>query len=496
MNKTEKEALTKIGKGAIIILIGFILAKLLALVKTIVLARGLGTSGYGVFSMAFTIITILSIVCLFGLSQGIVHFIAKNEKNKKRVGQAIKHVFSSVLAISVVIAIALFFAKDYLAVFFNMPQLSSVMVLFAASLPFFALFELFIGVFEGFTLMKHRTLLKDILFNVTLILLSLLFLYLGLDLFGASLAFLLSYIIVFAIAFFIIVKRANFLKAEKDHKLRKQIFNFSWPIMLSSFIYYILTKIDIMFLGHFTDPVTVGKYSVASDVSQMLIVLNAVMLPIFFPVISNLFSKGKVMEAGNIFRKITKLLVAFTLPALVIFIVFSSEILRYLFGKDYSGAGVFLVILSFASFFALASGPIGMFLKSMNKPKWVLFNSLVALALNITLNYILIIKIGAIGVAIATLISIFSQNYLGIFEVWFFKKIQPYSLSLIRPVIVSIAIGVAAYYVKGVIAANLYTTILLALAVLIVYGIYLLLDKRLINLGYYLKYVRKINILK
>jgi O-antigen/teichoic acid export membrane protein len=320
---------------------------------------------------------------------------------------------------------------------------------------------------------------------------ALLFLYFGLGLFGASLAFLLSYIIIFFISFYIIRKRVNFLSVQKDNSLGKQILNFSWPIMLSSFVYILLNKIDIMFIGHFIDASTVGKYSVSSDLSHLLIVLNSVLLPIFFPVMSHLIHKGKIQEAGNIFRKTTKFLVVFTLPALLVFLIFSEEILFYLFGSQYAGAGIFLFILSFASLFAVASGPIDMFLKSMNKPKWVLANSLVAIAVNIVLNYVLIIKMGAIGVAIATVSSIFLENYLGIFQIWLLKKIKPYDLVLIRPIIVSAIIGVAFYFVKINLPSNLYINIVVALSILVVYGIYLLSDKKLINIREYIQKAKR-----
>ena len=491
VNKAEKEALKNIGRGSFIILLGFIFAKLMELARAVILARGLGTSGYGVYSMSFTILTLASFLCLFGLSKGVVHFISKNTEDKNRIRQIANHTFRFVLASSVILGLVLFFTRNYLASFFGMPSLSQMLVLFALSLPFFALFEIFTRIFEGFTLMRFGVILRDIGQNVIFIPLALVFLYLNFSLFGAGMAFLISYAAIFLVSFYFTIKKVNFLNAGKNSRLRWELINYSWPLMLSSFIYLLLNKIDIIFLGHFSTSAVVGGYSVASDLSHILIFLNVIVLPVFFPVMSGLFGKGRIVEAGNLFRKTTKFLVALTLPLLVVFVVFSREILLYIFGAEYAGAYKFLIILAFSSFFALASGPIDIFLSSMNRPRWVLFNNLVALVLNLVLNYILILKMGPIGVAVATLVSVFIQNYLGIFQIWLVDKIRPYSAVLIRPVIVSAALGLLVYFSKKNLAQKLHIHILLALSVLAAYGIYLLLDRKLIKFSYFLGYLKK-----
>jgi len=491
MNKIEKESIKKIGKGAIIVLVGYILAKLLILARTTLFARGLGAADYGVFSMALTITTLASILCLFGLSQGIVHFIAKTKSHSK-IKQAVNYASKFVFVSSLAVGLLLVLLRNQIALFFKMPELSWIIILFALALPFVSLFEMGIAVFEGFSSMKYRTMLKDFLSNALMVLFALVLLFCGFSLLGSSIAFLASSVIVFCIIFYLVISKVNFFKSVKDSELAKKMFSFSWPIMLSSFIYVLLNRIDILFIGHFLDSSTVAKYSVASDLSHLIIILNAVILPIFFPIMSSLISKGKVKEAGTVFRKITKFLTIFTLPALLIFVLFPEKIIFYIFGQEYAGGGIFLLVLSFASFFACVSGPINMLLKSMNKPKLVLFNSLAALLINLVLNYILIIKMGAIGVAIATVVSIFAQNYLGIAQLWLLKKIRPYDWNVLRPVLFTILIGFGAYCLKRILPDSLFYNIVLAFALLAVYGIYLLIDRKLINLGFYIKMAKGI----
>ncbi|MEM4337022.1 MAG: polysaccharide biosynthesis C-terminal domain-containing protein, partial [Candidatus Woesearchaeota archaeon] len=316
---------------------------------------------------------------------------------------------------------------------------------------------------------------------------ALVFFFFNFNLVKAAMSILIAYVFVFSVIFYTIYRRINFLKEETNTNLTKQIFNFSWPIMLSSVLYLLLHRIDIFFIGHFLDSSIVGKYSVSSDLSNVLGILNAIIIPIFFPVISKLVSGDKIKEAGTIFRKTTKFLTIFTLPLLLVFLLFNNEIIFYIFGKEYAGSGIFLAILSFASFFACISGPIGMLLKAMNYPKLVLLNSIVALLINLVLNYLLITKFGAVGVAIATLVSIFTQNYLGILELWLIKKIKPYDFNLIRPVIMIMLIGICGFLIKNNLPPTIFYNMLVAGGIISLYGIYLLIDKKLINIKFYIQ---------
>ena len=76
--------------------------------------------------------------------------------------------------------------------------------------------------------------------------------------------------------------------------------------------------------------------------------------------------------------------------------------------------------------------------------KLVFFNSTAGLILNVILNVILIPRRGIIGAAIATLLALTTIGLLRLIQVYWFMRIWPYSLTLVKPLFataVSLLVG-------------------------------------------------------
>src|SRR5699024_7584369 len=93
----------------------------------------------------------------------------------------------------------------------------------------------------------------------------------------------------------------------------------------------------------------------------------------------------------------------------IIFVLFSSEILTLLYSEKFeSGASIFsiysLALLLKATYF-------GMILSSAGKTKAILYSSIIALVSNVILNFLFINSFGIIGPAISTLITTALMNF-------------------------------------------------------------------------------------
>ena len=94
--------------------------------------------------------------------------------------------------------------------------------------------------------------------------------------------------------------------------------------------------------------------------------------------------------------------------------------------------------MAFSFLIDAISGPIGSILTMTKYAKFILYNSIVALIVNIILNLILIDKFGIVGVAIATGISIILNNMLSILEVKILLGIFSYdSKNLVQIILLS-----------------------------------------------------------
>ena len=76
MSEIVNESLRKIAKGTTVVFTGTIIGLLLSFVGRIVLVRYTTQSEYGIYSLAFTILSIFVVISTLGLGEGSTRYIA------------------------------------------------------------------------------------------------------------------------------------------------------------------------------------------------------------------------------------------------------------------------------------------------------------------------------------------------------------------------------------------------------------------------------------
>jgi O-antigen/teichoic acid export membrane protein len=120
------------------------------------------------------------------------------------------------------------------------------------------------------------------------------------------------------------------------------------------------------------------------------------------------------------------------------------------FGTGYSSGATALLILSLACLFDLATGNMNPLLLMSGKSSWNLFNSILSLSLNVSLNVALIPSIGITGAAIAWAASIAANNVAAIFEIRVLLGLRPLNRTHLL-----LALGIGACYGGVGLAARL-----------------------------------------
>lgn len=95
--------------------------------------------------------------------------------------------------------------------------------------------------------------------------------------------------------------------------------------------------------------------------------------------------------------------------SLMLFVVFGHWLLS-IWGREFGGAYLVLVVLGIGQFFNISTGCCGMLLVMCGHEKILGYLSSAFLVINLILNYFLILKWGALGAASATAITIAGQN--------------------------------------------------------------------------------------
>ena len=174
-------------KGAGIAFSGMVLAKILAYIYRIIIARYYGPADYGLFSIGVAVFTIFSVIAMMGLNNAIVHYTAyfRSKGDDRRTKGVILFSFKIVLAVSVLLTALLFLLSDFIAeAFFHTPELAMVFGIFSFALPFYALSLIGSVIFVGFQRIKYLVYSDNIISNTMKIVFLLAFSFMGLGLAG------------------------------------------------------------------------------------------------------------------------------------------------------------------------------------------------------------------------------------------------------------------------------------------------------------------------
>lgn len=413
------------------------------------IARFYSPADYGLFNLYYTILSIFASIGAIGLRNGIQRNIAYHlgKDEKDRVPAIIGWGLAIALAGGIVFGFTLFmFSKPIASLFSDDPILGYYLKIAAIAVPFFIITMALESTFRGFQRTKER-----IIFNVlgrnTLILISIIIVGL-LSLRFVNLITAVSISLIFLSAAFLTYYLKNkrrilgIKKAFKwDLSLGKKLLLFSLPLLLVGLSYRVIGWTDTMMIGYFMSEDFVGYYQAAKPLSHFINTGLSVATFIYAPLAASLYGQKKNRESKIIFSSITKWVCFGTLPIALIFIYYSSWVIDFFFGPEYSAAAFPLQILAAMYFVILFMGPNASTLTAFGKTKFLMYVSGATALLNVILNGVLIPFYGIVGAAVATAFSNLSLNVIRTKKLKDLSGIHSLQAENIKPIIFSIILS-------------------------------------------------------
>ncbi len=402
--------LGRAGIGSLVIRIGNIG---LGLVLAIVLARMLGPLGYGYYTYVFALVSILSIPAQFGLPSLVVRETAKAHVNENwglmrglwRWSMAVSGSLSlGLAAIAAMVAwlVADRFSDLQLATFFFGLVL----------LPLIALGTLRGAALEGLRVVVQSKLPEQVLRPAGLILAVLLTSWwiaptqlsaetaMGLHGLVAAIAFLFG-------AWLLRRNRPQPLAANPAPQFESK----KWlaaiiPLALTSGMYQFIRYTDIVMLGFFVPAEDIAVYRVANLGAGLVIIgyqIISMFLPPYFAMLNEKHDIGRLKQLQFLGMAVSSL-AAFLV--ILFFLVFGKPLLHKLFGEDYVGSYLPLMILGVGQLFNATFGPLSILLNMTGHERDTMRCMAISAGANILLNLALIPAFGMNGAAVATAMSL------------------------------------------------------------------------------------------
>ena len=214
--------------------------------------------------------------------------------------------------------------------------------------------------------------------------------------------------------------------------IARNLLSFSWPLALTGFTYLFVSKTDKVLLGYFLTSKDVGIYTPALVIASLLTLISTAFKYIFLPTVSEYFSKNDIRGLEPLFKSTSKWNLLIVLPMFLFILMFPKEILRVLYGSEYTGGYLALIVLSFGISMNDFAGTSANILVAGGRTKLNLACEVIAAITNVILNIILIPRYGIVGAAIGTGVSFMARNISALLFVHGAYGIHPYKKNYVN----------------------------------------------------------------
>jgi len=479
------DSLRKVARGTGIALVGTFLALLLGFVIRLIIARYGSETDYGIYSLAIVIMAFAITLVSLGLPEGAARFVAyfrsKGETDKVRGVISVSLQLSTIA--SIIVSVALFVSADYLSTnIFHTVGLSQALKVFAIGIPFFALINILVSIFRGFDRMEPQAYFQYVLFNVLFLFLVAALAILHLPFAIVFCAYVVALILTFLALLIYTVKKlpepVSLRRWQSDTTVRKELIMFSLPLLISALLATIIYWLNTLLLGYFKTPEVVGLYNAASPMAQFVSQPLALMLLIYTPVATGLYSKNLMVELRRNYVISTKWIVSLTLPFFLVLFLFPDAAINLFFGPAYVTAAPALRILSLGFIIGNFLGPNQSILLAMGQSKFIMWTALAAAITNVILNIALIPPFGIVGASIALVVSVLLVQVVIAIKAYLLCRAQPMSKNIVKPVIASIILALLFKLVTySLVTVNWWMLILFFVLYYAMYGVAVVLTR-------------------
>jgi O-antigen/teichoic acid export membrane protein len=358
--------ISSIARGAGTVFFGTIIGVGLKYLFELVVAKELGAELFGVFFLGFTIFKILERLASLGLNNGVLRFVSlyKGENDTSRIKGTVILSLKAVFLAGILLTLGVIALSPTLSThLFPGMNIDSILVVFALGVTFTGLTEIMVFSTQAFQIMTYKVLVRRIIEPGIGLLLLLIFLLLGWQILGATLAFVIAIAMGTIFAFLFMRKVIPYVTQTAPHPIfeTKKIISFSWPLFFVGFLDLINNYINTLMLGYFKTSTEVGIYGATWRTAFIIPIILESFNSIFAPVISDLFNRKEKKKLEDLFKTVARWIFTVSLPVTILMIFFSREILS-LWGPEYTLGAASLIIISLAQLINCTTGSVGFML--------------------------------------------------------------------------------------------------------------------------------------
>jgi O-antigen/teichoic acid export membrane protein len=316
------------------------------------------------------------------------------------------------------------------------------------------------------------TVSRDIGSRIGALLVFGVFVYAGEAFFGAVAYWVMTPLIMFLLAGYFVhteLSLGRVFSRVPDRDVARELWEFSWPLALGASFFLLLSNVDVLMIGYFMDPQSVGLYRAVQPLRQITTFVLVAFTFLFLPIATEYYDNDEIEALNQLYTVSTKWIVAITYPPVLLFTLFASDVVRVLFGADYTAASPALAVLTAGLFLRTLVGLNGDMTKAIGRPKIELYSVPVAVLFNIGLNFLLIPQYGIVGAALGTVVGYAVYNFIEVAGIYWIVGSHPFSTNSLKPLVPTLLVGIGLTQLTGDVRLSLVTIAAIAIILSIIH---------------------------
>ena len=427
----------------------------------------------GSISLLYAIMNIMAVVFVFGLSNGIQHYISYHlvRENHKAIMKLMKQTMAFAILLALSASVFMYFASGEIALlFFHSTAYILSIKLIGIAIAGSVMINIFGSMLLGLNQYKKYSLIYifintfTYLFPLSILILTGKSVYL--------IAGLSAINIVSAIILFIFVYRSysrmGGLALNTSKEPYRNLIYYSVPVFISSIMATSATYIDRIVVSYFINLSYLGIYNFALIIASVAMYLVFPVSNLLIPKLSTFFSLDNKEGFRSSIRILLNIVSLIYIPSALGIAALSRIILYEFAGPQYTIAYMPLMIIMFVTSFFIGSVVLSSGISSIRKTKIFVYSSGLSLSSNVVLSILLIPTFNIIGAAIAYS-SMNAVNFLIVYHYARKFGVNNYDIPrVIRIWVSSIMMFGAIFAIQGIFPysmLNIFLYILLGLAI-------------------------------
>jgi O-antigen/teichoic acid export membrane protein len=434
--------LTTLARGGALNLAGAVVTGLCNFLLLVVVARGLRAQGTGAFYEAAALFLILSSAAALGADVGLSRMVPRYRAlgRVRDLRRGVAAGLWPVAAAGVLTGVLAWRFAPQLADVFSRhddnAQLTDFIRTFALFVPVSALSLAVFAATRGFATMRPTVLVDKIARPAIQPLLVLVAIAAGAGSTVIALAYLGPYLPALAAGLAwlaLLLRRAERHRdgapeprpARPTGRLVGEFWRFTGPRGLAAMFQTTSLWLNTLMVGALRSTADAGIYAASSRYLTVAAMAAVAIRQVLAPKLSELLARRSTARAAVVYQSTTAWLVAINWPIYLVLLTFGPALLA-VFGRDFAGGEVVLVVLAATMLVATAVGPVDVVLLMGGGSTWNLVNTLLALGANLALNVVLIPRYGLAGAAAASAAGTLLNNLLPLVQVWWSMGLHPF----------------------------------------------------------------------